>query len=435
MNKNLFFSLITMVASLLSVSCTQKADKTTPDRDSTYTTINHPEWSRNAIIYEVNLRQYTPSASIMEFGTHLPRLKELGVDILCFMSIHPISEGNKNNEGIEIKDYKAFNPEFGTINEFKEVIDSAHTMGIKIILDWIPNPTTCDSSMIDEMKFWLTDINIDGFRCDAAGEIPTDFWNEVRQQLNAVKPDLFMLAEASKPELQKHAFNMGYNLPMTNLFSEIAATSKQYTFKKDGELMRTFPEKYAIAIDSLLAVQATNYPKDSYLMNMITNHYLNSHEGTEFDRLGNLQKAFAVLTYTLPGMPLIYTGQETGMNRAFNNYKKDKAPEWEPRNEYFTFYQKLNELKHSQEALNAGEAGGKMKRFPTQSHSLYAFSREKGESKVFVVVNLGAYADYISFSRSVPGFPDMVDFFTGRKASIPDDTLLESGEFLVFVKK
>ncbi|MBR6640071.1 MAG: hypothetical protein IKL35_06895, partial [Muribaculaceae bacterium] len=136
-----------------------------------------------------------------------------------------------------------------------------------------------------------------------------------------------------------------------------------------------------------------------------------------------------------PGMPLIYTGQETGMNRAFNNYKKDKAPEWEPRNEYFTFYQKLNELKHSQEALNAGEAGGKMKRFPTQSHSLYAFSREKGESKVFVVVNLGAYADYISFSRSVPGFPDMVDFFTGRKASIPDDTLLESGEFLVFVKK
>ena len=477
MKKILFFSLIAGVASLFSVGCNKKADKTTPERDSTYTTVNHPEWSRNAVIYEVNLRQYTPSASVKEFGTHLPRLKELGVDILWFMPIHPISEVNRKGElgsYYAVKDYKAFNPEFGTIEDFKEVVDSAHALGMKVILDWVPNHTGCDNAwvtehpewysknekgemygpfdwtdvyelnydnqemrnaMIDALKFWLTDINVDGYRCDVAGEVPTEFWDEARPQLDAVKPELFMLAEASKPELQKHAFNMGYNWPMKDLFSEIAATSGQYTFKKEGEPMRTFPQKYAIAIDSLLADQAANYPKDSYLMNMITNHDLNSWEGTEFERLGNLQKAFAVLSYTLPGMPLIYTGQETGMNRAFEFFKKDKAPEWEPRNEYFTFYQKLNELKHTQEALNAGEAGGKMKRFPTQCLSIYAFSREKGDSKVFVVVNLGAHADYISFSGAMPAFPDMVDLFTGRKANIPEDTLLEPGEFLVFVKK
>ncbi len=477
MRKILFFSIIAGMASMFSVGCGKKAESAAPERDSTYTTVNQPEWSRNAVIYEVNLRQYTPSASVTEFASHLPRLKELGVDILWFMPIHPISELNRKGElgsYYAVKDYKAFNPEFGTIDEFKAMVDSVHNLGMKVILDWVPNHTGCDNAwatehpdwfmknekgemygpfdwtdvyeldydnkemraaMVDALKFWLTDINVDGFRCDVAGEVPTDFWDEARPKLDSVKPELFMLAEASKPELQKHAFNMGYNWPMKDLFSEIAATSGQYTFKKEGEPMRTFPIKYAIAIDSLLADQAANYPKDSYLMNMITNHDLNSWEGTEFDRLGNLSQAFAVLSYTLPGMPLLYTGQETGMNRAFEFFKKDDAPLWEPRNEYFTFYKKLNELKHTQEALNAGEAGGEMKRYPTQSHSIYAFSRTKGDSSVFVVVNLGDVDDYITFSDNVPNLHGMVNYFTGAPAAIPDDTLLRSGEYLVFVKK
>lgn len=478
MKKFFFFSLIAGVASLFSVGCNKKADKVaTPERDSTYTTVNHPQWSRNAVIYEVNLRQYTPSASVKEFGEHLPRLKELGVDILWFMPIHPISELNRKGElgsYYAVKDYKAFNPEFGTIEEFKAVVDSAHSMGMKVILDWVPNHTGCDNAwvtehpewfsknekgemygpfdwtdvyelnydnremratMVDALKFWLTEIGVDGYRCDVAGEVPTDFWDETRPQLDSVKPELFMLAEASKPELQKHAFNMGYNWPMKDLFSEIAATSGQYTFKKEGEPMRTFPQKYAIAIDSLLASQAQEYPKDSYLMNMITNHDLNSWEGTEFERLGNLSDAFAVLSYTLPGMPLIYTGQETGMNRAFEFFKKDEAPAWEPRNEYFTFYQKLNALKHNEAALAAGEAGGEMVRYATQSLSLYAFSRTKGESSVVVIVNLGSHDEYLTFNGKEPDLTNMVNYFTGKPASIPEDYLMKAGEYLVFVNK
>ena len=405
MKKVSILSLFVALVAIVAVSCNCKTSSCSKiERDSTYTTVNHPEWSRNAVIYEVNLRQYTPSASINEFTTHLPRLKELGVDILWFMPIHPISELNRKGglgSYYAVKDYKAFNPEFGTIEEFKEAVKQAHDLGMKVILDWVPNHTGCDNAwvtehpewfsvneegkmygpfdwtdvyelnydnremraaMVDALKFWLTEINVDGFRCDVACEVPTDFWDETRPQLDAVKPELFMLAEASKPELNKHAFNMGYNWPMKDLFSEIAATAGQYTFQKEGEPMRTFPAKNANAIDSLLAQQAKDYAKDTYLMNMITNHDLNSWEGTEFERLGNLTDAFAVLSYTLPGMPLIYTGQETGLNRALEFFVKDTEPTWEPRNEFFTFYQKLNALKHNQAALKAGVEGGEIVR-------------------------------------------------------------------------
>lgn len=477
MRKFIFYSLIVAVSSLFATSCnTKKTTENVVERDSTYTTVNHPEWSRNAVIYEVNLRQYTPSASAMEFATHLPRLKELGVDILWFMPIHPISELNRKGElgsYYAVKDYKAFNPEFGTIEDFKAVVNQAHELGMKVILDWVPNHTGCDNAwatehpewfslneegkmygpfdwtdvyelnydnremraaMIDALKFWLTDVNVDGFRCDVAGEVPTDFWEEARPQLDSVKPELFMLAEASKPELQKNAFNMGYNWPMKDLFSEIAATAGQYTFKKEGEPMRTFPVKHAVAIDSLLADQAANYPKDTYLMNMITNHDLNSWEGTEFKRLGNLTNAFAVLSYTLPGMPLIYTGQETGMDRAFEFFKKDEAPTWEPSNEFFSFYKKLNALKHNQPALKAGLEGGEMVRYVTKSNDLYIFSRSVEDSTVLTFVNLGNTEQTVEYVAEAPANTDkMVNYFTETTEEFP--TTLKPGEYKVYVNK
>ncbi len=473
MKKNLFYSLIMVATAMFGTSCNaQKADNNATDRDSTYTALTQPEWTRSAVIYEVNLRQYTPSASAKEFATHLPRLKELGVDILWFMPIHPISEVNRKGElgsYYAVKDYKGFNPEFGTIEDFKALVDQAHALGMKVILDWVPNHTGCDNAwvtehpewyslneegkmygpfdwsdvfelnydnremraaMVDALKYWLTDINIDGFRCDVAGEVPTDFWNETRPQLDAVKPDLFMLAEASKPELNKHAFNMGYGWPMKDLFSEIASTAGQYTFKKEGEPMRTFPIKHAVAIDSLLEVLDKTYPKDTYLMNMITNHDLNSWEGTEFERLGNLSDAFAVLSYTLPGMPLIYTGQETGLNRALEFFKKDECPAWEPRNEFFAFYQKLNELKHNEAALKAGVEGGEMVRFATKSNDLYVFSRKVEDSEVLVLVNLGKDAQAVEFTGEVPSVEGKINHFTGEAEALPAS--LNAGEYKVY---
>lgn len=470
MRKNIFKTLIAGMTAIIGLTSSINSVAQTPAR----TSVTHPEWSRNAVIYEVNLRQFTPEGTINAFIKELPRLKELGVDILWFMPIHPISELNRKGElgsYYAVKDYKAVNPEFGTLDDFKNAVNEVHKLGMKVVIDWVPNHTGCDNiwvaqhpewfsrnkegkmygpfdwtdvyelnydnyymrkAMVDAMKFWLTDAGIDGFRCDVAMEVPTDFWDDTRPQLQAVKPDLFMLAEASVPELQLHGFDMGYNWPMKDLFSEIAATSGQYTFKKEGEPMKTFPTKTAVAIDSLLSDQAANYPQDSYLMNMITNHDLNSWEGTEFDRLGNLNQAFAVLSYTLPGMPLIYTGQETGMNRAFEFFKKDTAPQWEPRNEYFTFYQTLNRLKHENKALLAGEQGGKMVRYPTTSNDIYAFSRTVGDNTIFVMVNLGAEKQKVKFTGEIPSIEGLVNIFNQEIKKLPKQ--LKTGEYLIFAK-
>lgn len=477
MRKLFFIALAAGLAAFAVVSCTQKkkSEASQADRDSTFTNVRHPEWSRNAVIYEVNLRQYTDSGTVKQFDRQLQRLKELGVDILWFMPVHPISqEGKKGDLGsyYAVQDYKAFNPEFGTIDEFKELVRKAHSLGMKVILDWVPNHTGRDNrwvtehpdwyakdslgnmygpydwtdvykldynnkemraAMTDALKFWLTDVDVDGFRCDVAGEVPTDFWDEVRPQLDSVK-EVFMLAEASKPELQVSGFDMGYNWPMKDLFSEIAATSGQYTFKDAEGNMKSFPVKRAVAIDSLLSAQYAQYPRDTYLMNMITNHDLNSWEGTEQERLGNLADAFAVLSYTLPGMPLIYTGQETGMNRALEFFKKDVPPTWEPRNRYFEFYRKLNHLKHTQPALQAGIDGGEVVRYPTESDDLYIFSRSVDNTTVYVFTNLGSASADVKYTGAAPEKDKTtVNFFTGETEEFP--VTLQPGEYKVYVNR
>ena len=467
-----------VAAAFVVTACSGKKNAETAgtDIDSTRTTVKHPEWSRNAVIYEVNMRQYSDEGTFKAFEAQLPRLKELGVDILWFMPIHPISATDRKGSlgsYYAVHDYKAVNPEYGTLDEFKALVKKMHEMGFKVMLDWVPNHTGTDNvwvdqhpdwyatdstgnkfgpydwtdvykldysnpemraAMIDALQFWLKDVGIDGFRCDVAFEVPVDFWDEARKELQITKPDLFMLAEASYPPLARNAFDMSYNWPMKDLFSAIAATAGQYSYVADGKTApQTFPVHHATAIDSLLADQAREYPKDSYMMNMITNHDLNSWEGTEFERLGNLTSAFAVLSYTLPGMPLIYTGQETGLNRALQFFEKDKAPQWEPRNDFFTFYQKLNELKHSKKALRAGDEGAPMMRYPTASDDLYIFARGEGDDMVLVMTNLGAEAADVAYAADAPAVTEAVDFFTGKKEALP--TRLEPGEYHVYTAR
>lgn len=482
--KTPFKWLVCGMAALFGISCSTGNKTANDDAELSAigaTNVKHPDWSRDAVIYEVNLRQYTPEGTLTAFNEQLPRLKELGVDVLWFMPIHPISE--KNRKGTlgsyyAVKDYKGVNPEFGTLDDFKKTVEEAHKLGMKVIIDWVPNHSGCDNAwveehpdwyaknedgemfgpydwtdvykfdysnpemrkgMIDALKFWLKDVGIDGFRCDVAGEVPTDFWEEARPELEAVQPQLFMLAEASKPELQKNGFDMGYNWPMKDLFSEIAATSGEYKFvnKSAGDTVpRTFPVKHAVDIDSLLAKQSLEYPGDTYLMNMITNHDLNSWEGTEFERLGKLSQAFAVLSYTLPGMPLIYTGQETGMDRAFEFFEKDTPPEWEPKNDYFTFYRTLNELKHTHHSLDAGNPhGSEMHRFPTTSDDLYVFERTGNDSRVLVAVNLGADEQKVEFTGEAPEVGDDMEVVFSPEAEAVIPSTLAPGAYVVLASE
>ncbi len=421
------------------------------------------------MIYEVNTRQYTDSGTFSEFARHIPRLAELGVDILWFMPIHPISELNRKGElgsYYAVADYKGVNPEFGNLDDFRAVVDSAHAAGMKVIIDWVPNHTGCDNpwvtehpeyyrlnddgqmygpfdwtdvyqldyskpelrlAMIDAMQYWIREAGIDGFRCDVAGMVPVDFWNAARDSIQSAAGErpVFMLAEATEPELTEHAFDMAYNWPMKDLFSEIAATSGQYTFAKEGEQPRTFPVKTAAAIDSLINLQSTQYPADAFLMNMTSNHDLNSWEGTEFERLGIYAPAFAALTYVLPGMPLIYTGQETAMDRALEFFVKDTPPQWEPRHPVFDFYKKLNALRHSRPELASGVAGGSVETW--SDGGMFAIRRQKGDSATCAVVNFGTDTVAVGLPDFMPA--GTVDVFTGEPASIM--TSFAPGQFQV----
>lgn len=450
----------------------------------TATTITQPDWSRNAVIYEVNWRQISETGKLAQLEEQLPRLRDLGVDILWLMPVHPISEINRKGglgSYYAVKDYTDVNPELGTREEFRQFVDKAHQQGFKVIIDWVPNHSGCDNPWVTEhpdwyardekgemfgpfdwtdvykfdysnpemreamrqaMLYWLNEMGIDGFRCDVAMQVPTDFWNETRPVLESAKPDVFMLAEASEPDLVEHAFNMAYNWPMKDVFNSIAATAGQRTY--DDKLPKGHTPA---AIDSLLQAQERNFVADSYLMNMVTNHDLNSWEGTEFERLGNLTDAFAVLSYTLPGMPLIYTGQETGMNRAFEFFVKDTPPSFEPRNSFFTFYKRLNDLKHSQPALAAGTKGGEMIRYATADPSIYAFSRSVGDSRVLVIANLGSASAKVSFTGNAPDMslfpvqylaadgqlPDAVLDTETRAASLP--SVLAPGAWRIYISK
>lgn len=438
------------------------------------THVTHPDWSRDAVIYEVNTRQYTPEGTFNAFSRHIPRLKDLGVDILWFMPIHPISE--KNRKGTlgsyyAVADYKAVNPEFGTMDDFKALVVKAHENGMKVLIDWVPNHTGCDnvwltdhkdryalnekgemygpfdwtdtykldyskpdtrSAMIDAMSFWLREADIDGFRCDVAGQVPVDFWNEARPALQQVKPDIFMLAEASEPPLQEYGFDMGYNWPMKDVFNAIAATHGQCTYIPQGETEpRKQPETHATAITALVESQDKEYPAGTYLMNMITNHDLNSWEGTERQRLGNFTDAFAVLTYTLPGMPLIYTGQETGLNRALQFFEKDTPPDFSP-NATTAFYKALNALKHTRGELKAGDAGAPMTVFATDNPDILVFERRQGDKAVVVGVNLSNKPAQITYTGNSPTLSaSLTDAITGSPLPRIPDALVPGGYFVI----
>lgn len=464
--KKLIVAAAAICGSLLA-DAAQPASAAIPGDAPAATTVNHPDWSRQAVIYEVNVRQFTPEGTFEAILPHIPRLKDLGVDILWFMPIHPISQENRKGKlgsYYAVYDYKGVNPEFGSIDDFRALVKAAHAAGMKVIIDWVPNHSGCDNAMVrnhpeyyarnekgemfgpydwtdvykldysnpemrkmmtDAMQFWLREADIDGFRCDVAGEVPTDFWNENRPQLEKVKSDIFMLAEAPNADLMEHAFDMNYNWPMKDLFSAIAATSGQYTFKGEDGKVKTFPEAHATDIFKRLDEENALYPGDSYMMNMITNHDLNSWEGTEFERLGNLQEAFAVLMYTLPGMPLIYTGQETGMNRAFEFFDKDKAPDWDSSPAVTEFYKKLNRLKHERRELAAGSsAGSPVERIATASPDVIAFSR----GGVTVMANLGKEA--AKPFKKAPSVKGMTDWMSGETAKVP--ATLAPGEYRIF---
>ncbi|NOZ45750.1 MAG: alpha-amylase [Chlorobi bacterium] len=391
---------------LLIVSCNQanNKEKTKPNTDGV-------NW-QNKVIYEVNIRQYTPEGTFKAFEKHLPRLKELGVDILWLMPVNPIGEKNrKGSEGsyYSVKDYRAVNPEFGTLDEFKSLVNEIHKMGMFVILDWVANHTAWDNNLITEhpdwythdstgqivapvpdwtdvadlnydnkdlrnymtqsLEYWINETNIDGYRCDVAGMVPTDFWDSTRIRLEQIKP-VFMLAEWESPELVKNAFNMDYGWYLLHVMNGIAKG-----------------EKNVSAIDTMLNEQTPKYPASAFRMYFTTNHDENSWNGTVFERYGDGAKTFSILCFTLDGMPLIYSGQEVGSKKALKFFDKDTI-NWTD-NGFTNFYKILIDLKHENKALRTGIDGGSFIKVPVKNNeNVYSFIRQNNNDKVWVLLNL-----------------------------------------------
>jgi glycosidase len=381
----------------------------------------HLPWTRQATIYQINIRQYSAAGTFQAVQADLPRLQKLGVGILWLMPVQPI--GKLNRKGglgsyYAISDYTAVNPEFGSLADAKAFVAEAQQRGMKVILDWVANHTAWDhpwatahkdwyqlnaqgelfpvtfgegasveywtdvialnyrqpalrEAMVDAMKFWVREVGMDGFRCDVASLVPTDFWVRARRELDAVKP-MFMLAESDAVDLHTSgAFDMTYawDLPDT-------------VFKKVGKGEAGVP-----LLREWLARQPGGYPPHAYRMRFTNNHDFNSWHGTDAELYGDAYLAFAVLTFTLPGMPLIYNGQESRLAKRLAFFEKDPIA-W-GRYELSDFYARLVALKRKHPALAAGQYGAPVTLLPSPP-GVFAFERRLGADAVKVAVNLTA---------------------------------------------
>ena len=375
----------------------------------------HPDWTYGSVMYEVNIRQFSPEGTFAGVEAQLPRLKDLGVDILWLMPMYEIgTEGRKGTLGsyYAISDYKKVNPEFGTMEDFEHLLAAAHKLGFKVILDWVANQTAPDNVWMtekpadfyerdadgnaiweydwtdtrslnyenedvwwaqdDAMRFWL-EKGVDGFRCDAAGEVPAEFWKGILPKMNKDYPDIYLLAEAERDNLADatETFDANYAWELHHLLNSLAQGRKTVADLKD-----------------YIARDAARFPKEAFRLTFTSNHDENSWSGTEFEREGAAANACAVLCFTLPGsQPLIYTGQEIGLSRRLEFFEKDPITDWYP-NEYTTFWKKLIDLKHGNPALAAGEKGGPIQ-YIDAPDGVIAFSRAVKGNKVVVLANFG----------------------------------------------
>ena len=396
--------LFAICAAILAVSCCQAPQQ---------------QPLENSVVYEMNVRQYTPEGTFAAAQQELPRLAELGVDILWLMPIYPIGvDGRKGPLGsyYAVKNYCDVNPEFGTLADFDNFLAEAHRLGLRVVLDWVANHTSPDNVWVTErpadwyerdaegnttftadwsdtanlnyenhdvwngmagaMRFWM-ERGIDGFRCDMACEVPLEFWQEAISGLRADYPNMYMLAEGEEPLLHTlSGFNSSYSWELHHMMNAIAR----------GE--QNIPELLAY-----LEKDAARHPAEAFRLMFTSNHDENSWAGTEFERMGDAAKLMAVLTFTLPGgQPLIYTGQEMGWNKRFEFFQRDPVPAWE-KNEYFDFYKELIAIRHANPALAAGANGGAFEVVSAED-SVLVFTRTLPNNKVTVKAELKAPWSY-----------------------------------------
>ena len=461
--KNIFL----LFAFISIVSCQKNTEKEQsnsidldPYQPKEYVKVTHPEWSKNATIYQLNTRQFSEEGTFKAAQTQLPRIKELGVDIIWLMPINPI--GKKNRKGTlgspySVKDYYGVNPEFGTFQDLKNFVNEAHKLGMYVILDWVANHTAWDNELVEKhpewyakdykgdfrptpwwdwsdiidldynkpgvrkymteaLKYWVKEADIDGYRCDVAGFVPLDFWNNVRKELDAIKP-IFMLGEWESRDLHAKAFDMTYawdwNEKLHNICMGKADVNQLYIYYSWNERF---------------------FPKNSIRMTFVSNHDKNSWEGTMYEQFGEGLEAAIALSVVGDGMPLIYNGQEAGNTKRLEFFEKDPI-QWKE-HEIGDLYKKLFALLKSNTALWHAKWGATMIKIPNNHETeVLSFVRQNEKDKVFAVFNFSKNQKEITFKESLfEG--DYTDFNSSEKVNLNQNTKLTLApwSYKVFVK-
>ena len=421
--------------------------------------ITHPEWTRDATIYQINLRQFTAEGTFAAAQAQLPRLKELGATILWLMPIHEI--GRENRKGrlgspYAVRDYYSVNAEFGTPDDLRRFVRVAHELGLYVILDWVANHTSWDNTLVTEhpewyatdwkgdycpspwwdwddiieldyshpqlrewmtraLVHWVRDFDVDGYRCDVAGFVPIDFWEQARRELDAVKP-VFMLAEWENRDLHRAAFDMTYAWSWNETMHGIAHG-------------RVTPA----ALKVYYSWNTKTYPRDIMRMLFVANHDHNAWDGTEFERFGDALEATIVLSCTSEGMPLMYNGQEAGLDKRLQFFDRDPIV-WRD-HPIGRLYRKLWALRKKNSALWNAAWGAPMLHVRTSDDDrVLAFSRRNDRDHVLCAINLSASAVEVTFAPMtqrperprvpVPHHGSFTDFVTGERVVVDADTRL-----------
>ena len=446
MKKTILFAL----AILAFASCSQEIT-------------THPKWAYNSTIYELNTRQLTPEGTFAAAEAVLPTLRENGIDILWIMPCQPI--GKLTRKGTlgsyySIIDYCQMNPEFGTREDFEHFLQTAHDLGFKVILDWVANHTAPDSEwtknegwhyrdslgnlmvqydwtdiskldyhnqdmrneMLRCMRWWMDSIGIDGFRCDVAGEVPTDFWNWAMADIRKDHPDMFTLAEDEDKaqELTETAFDMYYGWTLHHLMNGVA----------QGKNSVEDLWAYFAKADSTIRPNAIR-------MNFITNHDENSWNGTEFERMGNSVPLWSAFCYVVPGMPMIYTGQLSGNHHRLEFFEKDLI-DTNPEYAQADLYKQLNQLRADNKALHSPEQGAPMIRIAADNEHIFACVRHAEgkwcDNTVIAVMNMSGEEQTVTLDLT--GYEGKYDCICGKKMTLEATQTfqLKPWEYKIFTK-
>jgi len=455
-NKKQLFAVVSLLAVLTIFSCS--SDKKESDEQTTTaslsSSVKHPSWSKKAVIYEVNIRQHTQEGTFKAFENDIPRLKKMGIDILWLMPINPVGEENRKGtlgSYYAVKDYMAVNPEFGTEEDLKSLIKTAHDNGMKVLLDWVANHTAWDhvwtekhkdwytlseagefvppvedwsdvidldymnsdmrEAMLDAMKYWVEEFDIDGYRCDVAEMVPMDFWDNVRKELDAIKP-VFMLAEGEDPELHINAFDMSYGWELMHLMRGVASGEKEISDIKD-----MYERDFA------------RFPEGYIKMNVITNHDENSWNGTAEEFFGPAQQAWTVFAATTYGMPLVYSGQEANNKKRLEFFEKDPI-DWSGGYVFEYLMKTLFILKSQNSALWNGQ--GSLEWISTaHDDKLIVFRRAYDDNEVLVMINTSGEELTFELDRE---YPAMIRAFGGGIVTLQPEQKIAPYGYKVFSK-